>query len=273
MRVAEALRHGGAWLAGAGLETPRLDARLLLGRSTGLTREALLRDPDRRIDPVPFDALLTRRAHREPLALILGEQEFWSLVFTVTPATLIPRPDSETLIEAALEAMPDRSAVRRVLDLGTGSGCLLLAALSEFPDAWGLGVDRSAAAAAVATGNAAALGLSPRASFVVGDWGACLGAPFDLVLCNPPYIPRGEIVGLMPEVARFEPLGALDGGDDGLAAYRAVLAVLPGLVAPGGIAVLELGIDQWEPVQALAGQAGVLRRDLAGIPRALVLRA
>ena len=204
--------------------------------------------------------------------MILGRQEFWSLDFEASPATLIPRADSETLIDAALEAMPDRSRVRTILDLGTGTGCLLLAALTEYPGAWGLGVDRSAEAAALASRNAAALGLAARAAFLCGNWGDALVGRFDLVLSNPPYIPTGEIAGLMPEVARHEPGSALDGGVDGLDAYRRIVAALPGLVAPGGVAILELGIGQADAVAAMAEWPAAFYADLGGIRRAIVLR-
>lgn len=269
----EALRRGAALLATAGVDTPRLDARLLLGFAAGLSREALLRDPERMVDPAPYQALLTRRAAREPLALILGRQEFWSLEFEVSAATLIPRADSEAVIEAALAAAPDRGRVRRILDLGTGTGCLLLAALTEFPDAWGVGVDRAADAVRLAARNAGALGLAARAGFLCGDWDRALSARFDLVLSNPPYIPGGDIAGLMPEVARHEPGGALDGGADGLDAYRHILGVLPRLLAPGGVAVLEIGFGQAAPVAALAGRPVAFRADLSGTPRAMIVNA
>jgi len=219
--------------------------------------------------------LLARRTAHEPLALILGRREFWSLEFAVSPATLIPRPESETLIEAAVAAFAAVMPPERVLDLGTGTGCLLLAALSEFPTATGIGVDRSAEAVALASRNAATLRMAARAVFVVGDWVDALDARFDLVLCNPPYIRTGDLDFLMPEVAHHEPRAALDGGEDGLAAYRRLLPALPDLLAPAGTAVVELGADQAEPVVELARQArltGATRADLAGIPRALVLR-
>jgi len=269
--VREALRHGAALLEAAGVDNPRLDARLLLGQATGLPREALLREPLRCIDPEPYRVLLARRAAREPLALILGRQEFWSLDFEVSPATLIPRADSETLIEAALAAVPDRSRVRTILDLGTGTGCLLLASLTEFPLAWGLGVDQSAEAAALAARNAGALGLASRAAFLCGSWSDAVSAGFDLVLSNPPYIPSGEIAGLMPEVARHEPGRALDGGLDGLDAYRCILAALPGLLAPSGVAILELGAGQAEAVAALSGRPVAFCADLGGVRRAMVI--
>jgi len=273
MTVGEALRHGAARLAAVGVDNPRLDARLLLGHAAGLPREALLREPGRVVDPAPYDALLARRAAREPLALIVGRQEFWSLDFEVSAATLIPRADSEAVIEAALAALPDRGRVCRILDLGTGTGCLLLAALTEFPAAWGVGVDRAAEAAALAARNAAALELTGRAAFLCGDWDAALSVRFDLVLSNPPYIPGGDIAGLMPEVSRHEPRRALDGGADGLDAYRRILAALPRLLTPGGVAVLEIGAGQAEAVAALAGQPVEFRADLGGIPRAVVMRA
>jgi len=275
MTAAEALRAGAARLAGTGIDNPRLEARLLLAHALGARTEDVLRDPAAAVDPARFEALVARRAGREPLAFILGRREFWSLDFAVAPDTLIPRPDSETLIEAALAAFPDPRAVRRVLDLGTGTGCLLLAALHEFPAAFGIGADRVAAAAALARRNAASLGMAGRAAFLCGDWAAALSGRFDLVLCNPPYIPTAEVPRLMPEVARHEPPSALAGGADGLDAYRAVLPVLPGLLAAGGVAVLEVGQGQAEPVAALAAAAGLAcapRADLAGVHRALILR-
>lgn len=263
-----------AELGAAGIEHPRREARLLLGFALGVEQAALLADLDAPMDRAPFEAVVRRRAAREPLALITCEREFWSLRFAVSPATLVPRPESETLIEAALVALPRRGAVRRVLDLGTGTGCLLLAALKEFPAAFGVGLDRDPAAAALARTNAVSLGLAGRAGFLVGDWASAIAGPFELVLCNPPYIASGEIAGLMPEVARYEPALALDGGADGLAAYRALITALPGLIAPQGVAVLELGLGQAPAVDALARAAGlraVVRPDLASIARALVL--
>ena len=261
----------------SGIDNPHLEARLLLAHTLGVPSETVLRDRHLPADTPGYAALIARRAAHEPLALILGQREFWSLDFAVSPATLIPRGDSETLIEAALAAFPHRRAVRLVLDLGTGTGCLLLAALTEFADAFGIGVDRVAAAAELAARNAASLGLAGRAAFLVADWAQPLaGSCFDLILCNPPYIPTADLAGLMPEVTGHEPASALDGGADGLAAYRRVIAMLPGLLAPGGVAILELGIGQARQVAALAetcGFATSLRDDLAGIPRALILRA
>ncbi len=272
MTAGDALHHGAALLAAARVDSPRLDARLLLAHSTGLTHADLLRDRDAPVDAAAYDALLVRRAAREPLALIVGHQEFWSLRFEVSPDTLIPRADSETLIEAALAARPDPAATRHILDLGTGTGCLLLAALTEFPRAWGVGIDLSPAAAALAQRNAAALGLADRAAMLCGHWDDAIQGRFDLVLSNPPYIPAADIAGLMPEVAAYEPRRALDGGPDGLDAYRALVRRLPALLQPGGTAVLELGIGQASVVEAMAGGfRAETRPDLAGVPRALVL--
>lgn len=270
MTVREALQAGTARLAAAGVEDPWREARRLLGHAMGLDQATLLLTPDAAAPP-GFGPLLDRRAAREPLALIVGRQGFWTLDLAVSTATLIPRADSETLIEAALAA---RRSVGSVLDLGTGTGCLLLAALSAYPGAWGIGVDRAPAAAALARGNARALGFSDRASILCGDWATALAGRFDLVLSNPPYIETDAIARLMPEVAAYEPQLALDGGTDGLDGYRALLRTLPDLLAPGGLAVFELGCGQAPAVGALARAAGfrcTLRNDLGGVPRALLL--
>jgi release factor glutamine methyltransferase len=261
-------------LRSAGIERPRLEARLLLAHALGVTPEALVREPEAILDARVYERLVQRRAAREPLAHVLGEREFWSLRFAVSSATLIPRPETETLVEAALEAHPDRSRVRTVLDLGTGTGCLLLATLSEFGGAFGVGVDLAPAALALASRNAQTLGLADRAAFLCADWAAPLAGPFDLILSNPPYVATSAIEGLAPEVASFEPRRALDGGMDGLDAYRRIIPTLPRLLKPRGVAVLELGIGQAEQVSDLARRAGLatsVRPDLAGIPRALVV--
>ena len=274
------LCRGGQVLRAAAIEAPRMEARLLLSHVLDCRAEDLLRDPRAAVAAAAaqrFVGLVQRRAQHEPMAFLLGWQEFWSLRFAVSAATLIPRADSETLLDATLAAFPVRDAPLRVLDLGTGTGCLLLAALTEYSSATGVGVDRSAAAAALAAGNARSLGLAGRAAFLVADWAAPLAGRFDLVLSNPPYIEAAVVPALMPEVARHEPASALDGGADGLAAYRAIVTELPRLLRPGGRAVLELGAGQGPAVAALAEQAGLetagVRADLGGIDRALVLSA
>jgi release factor glutamine methyltransferase len=273
------LCQAGQVLRAAAIENPRLEARLLLAHAIGTTQEALLREPRAEVHEAAaarFRAALAARLDATPVAHILGQQGFWTLDLAVSPATLIPRADSEALVEAALEAFPDPEAPLRVLDLGTGTGCLLLAVLAERPRAFGVGVDLVPAAAALAAANAARNDLQDRAAFLAGDWAGALSGRFDLVLSNPPYIESAAISGLMPEVARHEPASALDGGPDGLDAYRRLATLLPGLLAPGGAAVLELGLGQRQAVEGLARAAGLTpagcRQDLGGIERALVLR-
>jgi release factor glutamine methyltransferase len=241
--------------------------------------EALLREPRAAVPPeaaARFLAAIEARLAATPAAHILGSQGFWTLDLAVSPATLIPRPDSEAVVEAALAAFPDREAPLRVLDLGTGTGCLLLAVLAERPRASGIGVDLVPAAAALARENARRNGIAGRVSVLAGDWSAALSGRFDLVLSNPPYVESAAIDGLMPEVARHEPRSALDGGADGLDAYRRLAALLPALLAPAGAAVLELGLGQREAVEALAREVGLqpdkCHTDLGGVERALILR-
>jgi release factor glutamine methyltransferase len=246
-----------------------------LAHAHGVSQANLLRHPSVVARMDLLSPLLDRRLAREPLALIVGHKEFWSLDFAVSRDTLIPRPESETLIEAALEAFAGRPPPATILDLGTGTGCLLLSALSEFPPAVGIGVDLSPAAAALAARNAASLGLANRASLICGDWARALDAHFDLVLCNPPYITTSELVSLMPDVADYEPRSALDAGSDGLSAYRSLLPALPSLLNISGVAIVEVGAGQATVVSGLARDsrlASELRHDLAGIPRAIVLR-
>jgi release factor glutamine methyltransferase len=272
------LCQAGQVLRAAGVDSPRHEARLLLAHAMGCREEDLLRDARA---PVPaaaaraFGALLKRRAAREPVAHLLGQAGFWTLMLEVSPATLIPRGDSEAIVEAALVAFDSPAGIRRVLDLGTGTGALLLAVLAECPGASGVGVDISPAAAALAARNAQANALGDRAAFLCGDWSEALSRRFDLVLSNPPYVETAGVAGLMPDVARYEPALALDGGADGLDAYRRLVAALPGLLAPDGRAVFEIGQGQREAVEALARGAGLrpvgARRDLGGIDRALIL--
>jgi release factor glutamine methyltransferase len=272
VKTSDALKYIADRLAAAGIEAPKREARLILAASLRTDAAGVLASEN--VDPQIFGSLLTRRTAREPLAYLLGRREFWGMEFAVSPATLIPRPDSETIIEAALSMFPKRNAVQRILDLGTGTGCLLLAALHEFPQAFGIATDYSAPAAELARCNARSLGFAHRAAFLAADWADPINGKFDLILSNPPYIPEPEIADLMPEVANYEPHLALSGGADGLAAYRAIIAALPRLLAAGGAAILELGLGQEKPVAALAQAAGFTtktRQDLANIPRALVI--
>lgn len=251
-------------------DTPRLDAELLMAYALELTREELLL---RHLDvmvPDGFAALLERRMAHEPIAYITGTRAFWTIDLAVGPGALVPRADSETLIEAAVAYFDDASPAT-ILDLGTGPGTLLLAALDHWPKAIGIGVDVNDVALAMARGNARRLGLGERARFVVGNWGDGIASCFDLVLANPPYIGTSE--RLPREVSEYEPADALFAGVDGLDAYRAIIPTLPRLLAPGGIGVLEIGATQAAAVGALAVAAGIdwtLRRDLAGRPRAIV---
>lgn len=260
-------------------ETARLDAELLMAHALGLSRsDMLLRQADL-VEPDGFATLLERRVAHEPVAYITGGQDFWDLSFSVTPDVLIPRSDSETLIEAAIEAFAGREQSARILDLGTGSGALLLAALSMFHGAKGVGVDASANALAVARGNAQALGFAGRSewlhlSWLDAGWTNALTAPFDLILCNPPYIETSA--DLAPMVAGHEPHSALFSGPEGLDDYTILLPHIPALLAPQGIAIFEIGHEQADAVSDLAANAGLsceIRHDLAGKPRALVMRA
>ncbi len=277
MIVEEALARATRRLADAGVETARLDARLLLASVDGMSASAVLLDPQRVLGAeveAAFGRLVDRRARREPVSRILGRREFWSLDFAISLATLDPRPDSETLVEAALGQFAPEPR-RRVLDLGTGTGCLILAVLSERPSWVGLGIDIAEEAVAVARANARTLSLSERVHFQTGDWDKGLVGSFDLILSNPPYIPSNEIAGLSPEVASFDPLRALDGGIDGLDAYRALAPALLRLLAPHGRAIIELGKGQVAAIADIMEEAGLQaierRRDLAGVERCLVL--
>ena len=211
-----------------------------------------------------FQEKVARRLTREPVQRILGRWEFWGLDLALGPETLIPRPDTETVVEAVLKRRPDRHCPWRLLDLGTGTGAILLALLSEYPHATGIGVDLSPDAAAVARGNAQSLGLGARAAFIAGDWAGALVGCFDIVVSNPPYIPDAEIEGLQPEVARFEPRRALAGGPDGLAPYRLLAGEMGRLLMPGGLVAMEHGADQGPAVAGLLHAAGLA--DVVTIP-------
>ena len=272
------LREAADRLRAAGIAAARGEARILLQTVLGEPAEALLRAPDAPVAGGSADrflGLVARRAGREPVSRIVGKREFWSLEFAVTADTLDPRPDSETVVSAALRWCAGRSGPLRVLDLGTGTGCLLLAVLSELPDATGIGTDLAPGAVATAARNAAGLGLSPRASFLCADWDAGVAGAFDLIVCNPPYIAGAAIAGLEPEVARWEPRLALGGGEDGLEAYRRLAPAIVRRLAPGGGAFLEIGAGQEGAVEAIMAASGLERfareTDLGGNIRCLGL--
>jgi release factor glutamine methyltransferase len=263
-----------AVLRGAGIDEPRPEARLIVTHTTGVDRTRQLSDPCRLVEPGPALALASRRANREPMAYLLGHREFWGLDFAVGPGVLVPRPETETVIEAVLAELPDRNAKLRILDLGTGSGCLLLTLLTLYPAAVGVGIDRSGEALAWAVRNRRALGLDGRSLLVQGDWLAAVRGPFDLAVANPPYIAPTETRD--PETAH-EPEAALLAGADGLLAYRAIAGPALAALRPGGRIVLEIGAGQAEAVTSILAGAGftgiTCRHDLAGLPRAVVAQA
>jgi release factor glutamine methyltransferase len=278
--VAEAQRLMAAAFELAGIDSSKTDARALLGAALRLSRAQLLAQSDRILEAREISAasaLAARRIKREPVSRILGRKEFWSLALDVTPDVLVPRPDTETVVEAALEFVV-RGGLRleklRILDIGTGSGALLLALLEELPNAQGVATDISLAALGVARGNAERLGLASRCSFVACNVADGVQGRFDLIVANPPYIARGAIATLDPEVRDYDPRLALDGGTDGLAAYRAIAAACPELLAPGGRIAVELGVGQGDAIGTLFEAAGLtvrsIRDDLGGVPRALV---
>lgn len=279
--VAAARRSWAEKFRTCGIDSAELDARILVGHALGLNHAALAAAAARRLtsaEESAIAALARRRLAREPVARILGFREFWSLPLRVDPSTLVPRPETETLVEAALAAIDAdgrRAQKLRIADLGTGCGAILLALLGELPRALGVGTDASAAALSVARDNAGRLGLA-RARFVACDLAAALRGPFDLIVSNPPYIASADIVALAPEVRDFDPRRALDGGRDGLDFYRTIALAAPALLAPGGTLIVELGAGQAQPVAALFAAAGLAplppRPDLNGTPRALPAR-
>jgi release factor glutamine methyltransferase len=264
----------------AGIPEAAFDARLLLCDAAGLSQAQLAADPDVTLDAAAVRRLESharRRIAREPVTRILGRRGFWTLDLDVIPGVLDPRPDSETLVEAALAAIgPGNSRALRILDLGSGSGALIGALLDTLPAATGVAVDLSPHACAATHANLMKLGLMRRAEVRHGDWAAALPGPYDLVVSNPPYIASADIDGLDPEVRDHDPRLALDGGADGLDAYRAIACLLPELLAPGGIVVLEIGLGQAASVAALLEGAGMTveapRRDLGGLERVLIGR-
>jgi release factor glutamine methyltransferase len=278
LTIAAARRAWAAKFRDCGIESPDLDARILISHALGLGHAALAAAASRALTAAEQHAvavLARRRLAREPVARIIGFKEFWSLRLRVAAPTLVPRPESETVVEAALDAVAQRGARSRPLriaDLGTGSGALVLALLSELPQAFGVGSDISTAALAVARDNATRLGLR-RASFVACNMAAALRGPFNLMVSNPPYIASDDICRLAPEVRDFDPRAALDGGCDGLSFYRAIAAAAPALLAPDGVLIVELGAGQADAVAALFAAAGLAparpRADLGAVPRAL----
>ena len=254
-------------------DTPRLDAELLMAHALGVSREAMLLSPPNDV-PDGFASLVKRRAAGQPIAYIVGRRGFWTIELEVGPGVLIPRPDSETLIEAAVAHFAGSAGPRRVLDLGSGSGALLLAALDQWREASGLGIDRSEAALRQARSNAERLGMAGRATFQSGDWAEAIAERFDLVLCNPPYVAVGAELGR--GVAEHEPAEALFAGVDGLDDYRRLAPMIAGLLAPAGLAAIEIGFDQAASAAALFLRAGLKSacvQDLGGRARALILTA
>lgn len=267
-----------AALRAAGVVSPRREARLLLAHAMGVPPERLIAWPEAPVPDVEAaQRLVARRAAREPYHRIVGRREFRSLEFLIDDSVLTPRPDSETLVDGVLAALDDAQTAIRLLDLGTGSGCLLLSLLAALPHATGVGVDSSARALAVAGRNAERLGLSSRATFLRSNWFERVSGQFDVVVANPPYVASGEIGWLEPEVALHEPSLALDGGPDGLDAYRAILSDVGRFLAPGGHVYFEVGDGQAKAVAGLCRRAGLVHivglRDLAGLERCVVAAA
>ena len=277
LTVEQARRAVAALLRTRGIETPELDARILVGHAVQLAHAALLAAAQRPLSQVEaqrLSVLAQRRLAGEPVARIIGQREFWSLPLRVSPDVLVPRPETETVVELALALVDERNARLRIADLGTGSGAILLALLSELPDAFGVGTDISPEALETARANARHLGLGARAAFLACDYGSALGGGFDLVVSNPPYIATGDIVALATEVREHDPRGALDGGESGLNAYRAIAADAGRLIGRGHL-VVEIGAGQAPEVEAIFAAKGLAvsarRHDLSGKTRALAL--
>ncbi|MCZ6604315.1 MAG: peptide chain release factor N(5)-glutamine methyltransferase [Alphaproteobacteria bacterium] len=285
--VGEIVRAAARRLARAGIDSSQLEARVIVAH--GLTGdlaggldgrldggpERLIADRDEALNQTQIDRIahvLARRERREPLAQIFGHKEFWSLSFAVSRDVLTPRPESETVVETVQRLVRPKSGLR-ILDLGTGSGCLLLSLLTQMPESTGVGIDVDRRAIDIARRNARDLGLASRAAFCVGDWAASLDHGFDVVVSNPPYIETEQIARLMPEVGLYEPIRALDGGRDGLQAYRSIIPELWRLLGPAGVAAIEIGAGQADAVAAIATQEKLaslaIVEDLAGIERCL----
>ena len=270
--IREAWIRGAERLAAAGIDSARLDARVLLAHtmnlSPGESISAREPSPD---EFARYEELLARRAAREPVAYITGEREFWSLPFAVGPGVLIPRPETETLLEEAARLFPDHDQALEVLDLGTGSGAILIAFLRDYPNARGIGVDRSEAALLWARRNAEQLGVVNRSTWNSGGWDAGEGRAYDLIFSNPPYLALDEAEGLAPEITLHEPPEALLAGPDGLEAYRAIAPIAAATLRSGGWLLVEVGASQAEAVTGILRAQGLeimgVKPDLAGIPR------
>lgn len=278
-----ARRAVAARLQSAGIQEPSLDARLLVGAALGLDLTGLITQAARHLTPeeaIRLEAYAQRRLAHEPVARILGMREFWGLPLRLSEATLVPRPDTETVVELALEIFREHTIAGRcprIADIGTGSGAILLALLHEIPEAFGVGTDLSLTALGTAKGNAVALGLADRAAFVACSYAAALHGPFDLIVSNPPYIPAGEIPKLSIEVREHDPHLALDGGNDGYDAYRALIPQAAERLAPGGALIVEAGQGQAGDIATLMAAAALSvdrppKADLAGILRAVSAR-
>ncbi|HEX4533001.1 MAG TPA: peptide chain release factor N(5)-glutamine methyltransferase [Rhizomicrobium sp.] len=271
----DALAQGARRLSAAGIESARIEARVLLAAATGMSADEVATS-SRKLAPAQlaqFESFIARRQTREPSAYITGMREFWSLPFAVGPGVLIPRPETETLVEEALRTFPDRSAPLRMLDLGTGSGCILISALTEFPNAGGVGLDRSEIALGFAARNAERRGVSARTELRLSDWSGEIDGRFDAIFSNPPYIAAGDIPRLDADVAAYEPHGALDGGADGLEAYRTLGPRIRSALNPDGWAFVELGAGQAAAVKTIFESSGLevgrIAPDLSGIERCI----
>lgn len=276
--VTDALRQAVQSLQQSHIESASLDARILLQYVLGVSREQLLADTRLTLTSRQYGAfmqLVEKRSGRQPVSQLIGKRDFWNHSFKVTCHTLDPRPDSETLIESVLAHFASRPLPARILDLGTGTGCLLLTLLHEYPLARGVGVDICKSALSVAKENAAAQQIEGRVHFMNGCWAENVEGVFDLIVSNPPYIPTDAIAMLAPEVAQYEPKLALDGGPDGLDCYRAIMAQLPRVLAPQGLAAFEVGIGQAKELESLAAQHGLqvvgIKEDMAGIARCVLV--
>lgn len=278
LSVKDVLRHAVLELQRAHIETASMDARVLLQHVLGLTREELLLNTERKVNSgqlAQYDELVEMRKNRQPVSQLIGTREFWGMCFKVTNHTLDPRPDSETLIEAILARIANREAPLRILDLGTGTGCLLLTLLTEYPNAHGTGVDICGSALNVAQENATRLGLERRSRFLASSWGNSVEGSYDLIISNPPYIPSAAIANLAPEVSRWEPKLALDGGPDGMECYRSIVPQLKTLLNPTGLAVFEIGMGQAKELETIVQASGLQvvgsKDDMAYITRCILV--